>query len=88
MPKSEALPLAKGYLGRTNVDCLAIDAPAIHLALKLLDTRRLGRKQIADTLLAATLLRHGMHAMMTCNPGDFATFDQLAVIDPREAIKD
>ena len=83
----EALALAKGYLGRTNVDCLSIDARALHLALELLDTRRLGRKRIADTLLAATLLRHGVHAIMTCNPGDFAMFDQLALIDPRDANK-
>lgn len=82
-----ALSLARGYLGRTNVDCLSLDARSLHLALVLLDDRRLGRRRIADTLPAPTLLRHGVNAIMTCNPGDFAPFDELAVIDPREATK-
>ena len=69
------------------MDCLAIDAPAVHLALELHDTHRLGRKRIADSLLAATLLRHGVPAIMACDPGNLAMFDQLALIDPREAIK-
>ena len=82
-----ALALARGYFGRTNVDCLSLDARALHLALDLLDAHRLGRKRIADTLLAATLLRHGFNAIMTCNPADFAVFDEPAVIDPREDTK-
>ncbi|MXY69256.1 MAG: type II toxin-antitoxin system VapC family toxin [Acidobacteriia bacterium] len=61
--------------------------PRPHLALELHDTHRLGRKRIADTLLAATLLRHGVWAIVACNPDNFAMFDQLASIDPLEAIK-
>ena len=52
-------------------------------ALELLDAHRLGRRRIADTLLASTLLTHGVSAIVTCNPADFARFDGLAVIDPR-----
>lgn len=82
-----ALALARGYLDRTNVGCLSIDARVLHLAFELLDTHTLCRKRIADILLAATLLRHGVNSIMTCNPGDFAMFDELAAIDPREASK-
>ena len=77
-----ALELARLYPGRTHVDCLALDARAVHLALDLLDTYRLGCKRIADTLLG-----NGVNTIMTCSPGDFAIFDVLAVIDPREATK-
>lgn len=80
---AEALAIARGYLGRTNVECLPVDERSMRLATDLLDAHRLGRKRIADALLAATLLRHGVTAIVTCNPADFALFDELAVIDPR-----
>ena len=82
---ASALPLAKGYLGRSNVDCLSLNDRALQLALHLLERHRLGRKRIADTLLAATLLRHGVNSIVTCNPSDFAVFNDLEVIDPRNA---
>lgn len=80
---AEALSLAGSYLGRTNVDCLPVDERSMRLAVDLLEAHQLGRKRIADALLAATLLRHGVTAIVTCNPGDFAIFDELTVIDPR-----
>ena len=43
----------------------------------------LNRRRIADTLLTATLLAHGVTTIVTCNPADFARFDGLAVVDPR-----
>lgn len=85
VPMASALALAKGYLARPNVDCLSLDDRALQLALHLLEHHRLGRKRIADTLLAATLLRHGVNSIMTCNPSDFAVFNELEVIDPRNA---
>lgn len=85
VPMASALALATGYLGRPNVDCLSLDGRSLQLALHLLERHRLGRKRIADTLLAATLLRHGVNSIMTCNPSDFAVFNDLEVIDPRNA---
>ncbi|MDE0263558.1 MAG: hypothetical protein OXJ37_14235 [Bryobacterales bacterium] len=85
VPMASALALAKGYLGRPNVDCLSLDGRALQLALHLLERHRRGRKRIAATLLAATLLRHGVNSIMTCNPSDFAVFNDLEVIDPRNA---
>ena len=85
VPMASALALAKGYLARANVDCLSLDGRALQLALHLLERHRLGRQRIVDTLLAATLLRHGVNSIMTCNPNDFAVFTALEVIDPRNA---
>jgi len=85
VPLASALALAKGYLARPNVDCLLLDGRALQLASHLLERHRLGHKRIADTLLAATLLRHGVNSIMTCNPSNFAVFNDLEVIDPRNA---
>ena len=85
VPMASALAVAKGYLARPNVDCLSLDGRALQLALHLLERHGLGRKRIADTLLAATLLRHGVTSIMTCNPSDFAVFNDLEVIDPRNS---
>lgn len=86
VPMASALALARGCLARPNVDCLSLDGRSMQLlALHLLELHRLGRKRIADTLLAATPLRHGVTSIMTCNPSDFAVFNDLEVIDPRNA---
>jgi predicted nucleic acid-binding protein len=81
----EALALARLYLGRANVECVATDAEALADALALVDRHRLGRKRLADTLLAATLLRHGVRQLVTCNLGDFEIFTALHLVDPRQA---
>jgi len=80
----EALALTRLYLDASNVECLAIDAESMLHTLHLLDQHGLGRKRIADSLLAATLLRHGVHELITCNAADFQLFDQLKCIDPRK----
>jgi predicted nucleic acid-binding protein len=80
---SEALAVARGYLDRTNVECLAIGEDEFRLALELLARLHLGRRRIADTMLAATLLYHAVTEIATCNPTDFEGFEGLRVIDPR-----
>jgi len=80
---SEAIALARSYLGRTNVDCLDVTEEAMALALDLLDRHRPGRKRIADALLTATCLVHGVTALVTCNPEDFSQFADLTLLDPR-----
>jgi len=76
---AEALALARGYLGRTNVECLTTDEPALLGAFALLERHGLGLKRIADTLLAATLLRHQVVDFATCNAADFRVFDPSVV---------
>ncbi len=80
---SDALATARLYLRRSNVECLNADEDVLVSAFSLLERHRLGRKRIADTLLAATLLRHDVHELITCNPSDFEVFEELHVIDPR-----
>ncbi len=83
VPFVEALTIGRRYLDRTNVECLALGEEALRAAFDLLERHRLGRKRIADTLFAATLLHHGVTEIATCNPGDFEGFTGLRVVDPR-----
>jgi predicted nucleic acid-binding protein len=79
----DALAVARGYLNRMNVECLSIDERTIARAFNLLERHQLGRKRIADTLLAAALLDHGVGELITCNLADFQTFKELTLIDPQ-----
>lgn len=78
----EASALMQRYLGRSNISCEVVDERCFQEALRLLQRHRLGRKRIADTLFAATLLRNDVHEIITCNPKDFEIFQGLATIDP------
>lgn len=82
VPMSEATTVARDYLGRSNVEFLPHDEASLLLALDLLDRHRLGRKRIADALLAATLLLHGVHQFLTFNRSDFTLFEGLQILDP------
>ncbi len=79
----EALALARLYLERTNVECVCSDEQTLLRAFDLMEEYRLGRKRIADTLLATVLLQNGVNEIITCNPDDFKPFVDLQVIDPR-----
>jgi predicted nucleic acid-binding protein len=79
----EALAVAQSYLERTNVALVAVDEESTPLAFDLMSRYALGRRRVADTLLAATLLRHGVTTLETCDPGDFGIFEQLEAIAPR-----
>ena len=39
------------------------------LTFELMEQYRLGRKRVADSLLVATLLQHGVDELITCNEG-------------------
>jgi predicted nucleic acid-binding protein len=80
---AEAMALARRYVDRSNVVCVAITAEAITLALDLIDQHGLGRKRIAETLLAATYRLHGVENLVTCDPGGFGIVEGLQIIDPR-----
>jgi toxin-antitoxin system PIN domain toxin len=78
----EALAVAQSYLGSANVECIATDATSAVLAFELLARHGLGRKRLADTLFAATLLTHGVHEIITSNRRDFEIFEGIYTIDP------
>lgn len=79
---SEAVAVARGYLGRSNVECIPTDEDSLLLGLDLLSRHNLGRKRIADTLFAATLLAHGVYRLVTFNVADFKVFDNLTAFEP------
>lgn len=81
---AEALALARLYLGRKNVEIVSADEAGLAEAFRRMERHGLGRKRIADTLLATTLIHHGVGELITCNPRDFQLFDDLSVVDPRE----
>jgi toxin-antitoxin system PIN domain toxin len=85
VPMSEALAIARRYLDRTNVETIALDEDVVRRAFDLLERHHLGRKRVADALLAATLLRHGIAELVSCNPADFDDFEGLRVVDPSRA---
>lgn len=78
----EATAIARLYLDHANIDCVAVDRHAMTMAIDLLDKHRLGRKRIADTLLAATLLQNNVSEILTCNGNDFAVFNAFTLVDP------
>lgn len=82
VPMSEAISLARGYLGRSNVSCAPVGETAVTLALELVDRHHLGRRRLGDTLFAATLIAEGVAEVITCNPGDFNVFEELTAVDP------
>lgn len=82
---SEAIALARVWVGRSNVRVLPPEEADLVLALDRLERQGPDRKRIADTLLAATLLRQGVSTLVTCSPGDFGSFPELTLVDPRAA---
>jgi predicted nucleic acid-binding protein len=80
---SEAIAIARLYVDRANTECLSVVESDLTDAFELIERHRLGRKRIADTLFASTLLRNGVTELITCNPDDYRPFDGLTVVDPR-----
>ncbi len=79
---AEATEVARGYLARSNVACVPCDERAMLLALDLLQQYGLGRRRVADALLTATLISHGVGRLITCNHRDFEVFREIALVDP------
>jgi len=80
---AQAITLVRLYLGRTNVECVSTSESILLEAFSLIEHYNLGRKRIADTLFAATLMHFGVRELITCNPDDFRLFKDLKIIDPR-----
>lgn len=79
----DALAVARGYLDRANVECLSVDESSLISTFELMERYQLGRKRIADTLFAASLLNGGVRELITCNLDDFRIFEALTLLDPR-----
>ena len=79
----EVVAIGRLYLGRPNVEVLATDDACLVRALQWLEHFQLGRKRLADTLFAATLVHHGVEELIMANGADYKIFSKLRVIDPR-----
>lgn len=79
---STAVQMVRGYYGRTNVRILDTSESDLLNALTLVTDHNLGRKRLADTILASTLRRHGVRAFYTRNVRDFGHFDFLDCVAP------
>ncbi len=76
-----ALEVVRDYLSRSNVVVAPVDDVSLQGALALLEKHRLGRKRIADALLAATLRAAGVKHLLTRNVRDFRVFRFLTLHD-------
>lgn len=88
-------PAAQNGLGLAQADAVAnvrALSERIHLLtedgkvqarlLTLLDATACAGKQVHDANVVATVLVHGVDAIVTCNTEDFARFDQLITVIP------
>ena len=78
----QALGLVRAYHGRTNIRILATEETDLLNAMALVGKNRLGRKRLADTLLATTLRRYSVRLLHTRNRKDFKIFEFLTTEDP------
>ena len=77
-----ALDWLNVLLARSEIEVLETGAVDLQLTQAWLLKFHLGRKRILDTLLAATLHRHGVRRLLTSNPDDFRVFGVLELIVP------
>lgn len=71
----EARNLAEQWWTAREVETVFPNEVAVKLFLEWLQTHRLGRKRLLDTLLAATYFQAGTTSLLTLNPRDFMIFD-------------
>ena len=48
-------------------------------------SRNLRGKRLHDANIVATMLTHGIHVLVTRNPGDFDSFDAIEIVDVTDA---
>jgi predicted nucleic acid-binding protein len=82
MTQTLALDWIEGFLTLPEVNTVESNEASLHLTLQWMRKFQLGRKRILDTHLAAILHTHGLHRLLTSNPGDFAVFGVLETVVP------
>lgn len=78
----ESLGWVEAWLAKEETVILTVEETEVRLCLRWLRERHLGRKRILDTLLAATLHRHGVRRLLTSNPDDFRVFGAFELVVP------
>jgi len=80
----EAIGYGRSVWDGADVVRLLPSAGVFHRTLELLSTLKLGRKQILDTALAATLEASSVERLATFNDKDFEIFGFLEVVVPED----
>jgi len=79
---AESLDIAEQYWHAAGWHQLVAKAGTGSRTLALIREYRLGRRRLLDTYPVATLLDNDIKTLITCDPGDFAIFKQLHLINP------
>lgn len=77
----EAIRIARGLWDAREVARLIPTPDVLPRTLDLMVRFNLGRKRILDTAFAATLEAAGVRRLATLNPGDFAIFPFLEIVE-------
>ena len=80
MPVAAAAALLRSLWDGREVERILPDAATVHRALDLLQSLSLGRRRLADAVLAATLEGAGVRRLATLRPDDFAAFAFLKIV--------
>ncbi len=83
---AESLDFAEKYWNAAGWHQLVPKAQTGSRTLALIREHRLCRKRLLDTHLVATLLDNNINALITCDPGDFAVFRQLQILNPLKIV--
>ena len=81
LPVSAALAMAEAWWNAPEVDQILASSSAVGRFLATMNARKLGRKRILDTMLAATYLAAGVTRLITGNAADYRIFPDLELIE-------
>ena len=76
----DALEHSQRWWNAAEVDRVFPTDGAISLFHEWMNTHRLGRKRVLDTMLAATYRTAGITSLLTLNPDDFSVFHQFSCV--------
>jgi predicted nucleic acid-binding protein len=79
---TEAVDWIEDFMKNPMVGLVFSTDASMNQTLSWMRQRKLGRKRILDTQLAAILHTNGVRRLLTSNPSDFAVFNVLQVITP------
>lgn len=84
----EARNLAEQWWTAREVETVFPNGAAVKQFLEWLQTHRLGRKRLLDTLLAATYFQAGATSLLTLNARDFMIFGCFRCVGPVGEMKE
>lgn len=77
-----ALEMAQAWWSARETERVSPTPESMAQFWSWMNTFKLGRKRLLDTMLAATYFSHGVHAILSSNARDYTTFGCFHVISP------